>query len=60
MFQEEQVSSSALFTFCFGGMPVQLAFPPADIILALLACPLNDTIICFQSGITNLSLYNHL
>ena len=27
--------------------------PPADVILAYLACPLNDVIICLQLGITN-------
>ncbi len=37
-----------LFTF---------SLSPADIILAQLACPLNDTIIYLQSGITNHKLF---
>ncbi len=37
--------------------PVSL--PPVDVIFAQLACPLNDIITLFTSGIANLSLNKH-
>ncbi len=39
-----------------GGMPVLLASPLSDVILAQLACHLSDIIFRLHSGITNLSL----
>jgi hypothetical protein len=36
-----------------------ISFPLSDIILAQLACLLNDVMFCLHSGITNLSLYKH-
>jgi hypothetical protein len=45
--------------FWLGGMTALFACPPVDVILAQLACPLNDVIFMFTSGITNLSLYKH-
>jgi hypothetical protein len=42
---------SALFTYF--GTPVQLASPLSDVILALLACPLNNIMFCLHSGITS-------
>jgi hypothetical protein len=36
-----------------------VSFPPIDVILARLACPLSDVMFCLHSGITNLYLYKH-
>jgi hypothetical protein len=58
MFVERKVHYSALLTNLVGGMPVLLA-PPSDIILAQLACPLSDVMLCLHSGVTKLFLYKH-
>ncbi len=38
--------------FWLGGTPLLLSLPPGDIILAKLACPLNDIMFLLTSGIT--------
>jgi hypothetical protein len=59
MFVERQVSSSALFTLLVGWHASAVSLPPSDAFLAELACPLNEVIVLFTSGITSLSLYKH-
>jgi hypothetical protein len=59
MFVERKVCYSALFTYLVGWHAVTVSFPPSDIILAQLACPLSDIMFWLHSGITNLSLYTH-
>ncbi len=59
MFVEGKVCYSALFTNLVGWHAGAVSFPPSDVILAQLACPLSDAISCLHSGITNLSLYKH-
>jgi hypothetical protein len=50
---------SALFNILVGWHASAVSFSPGDIIFAQLACPLNDVIFLFTSGLTNLSLYKH-
>jgi len=59
MFVEIKVCYSALFTNLVGWHAGAVSFPPRDIILAQLACPLGDIMFCLHSGRTNLSLYKH-
>jgi hypothetical protein len=59
MFVERKVHYSALFTNLVRWHTVNVSFPLSDIILAQLACPLRDIMLCLLSGITNLSLYKH-
>jgi hypothetical protein len=58
MFVERKVHYSALFTNLVGWHS-SIASPLSDVILSQLACPLNDVIILFTSGIWNLSLHKH-
>ncbi len=44
MFVERKVSYSALFTNLVGWHAGGVRFPPSDVILAQLACPLSDVI----------------
>jgi hypothetical protein len=59
MFVERKVRYSALYTNLVGWHAGALILPLIDIILAQLACPLNDVMFCLHSGITSLSLYKH-
>ena len=59
MFVQRKVCYSALFTNLVGWHAGAVSFPPRDIILAQLACPLGDVMFCLHSGRTNLSLYKH-
>jgi hypothetical protein len=59
MFIERWVSYSALFTFLVGWHASAVTLPQGDIILAQLACPLNNVIFLFTSGIAKLSLYKY-
>jgi len=59
MFVERKVRYSALFTNLVGWHENAVSFPLSDIILAQLACPLNDVMFYLHSAITNLSLYKH-
>ncbi len=54
---EREVSSSALFTFWLGSIPVLLACPRVTSFLAQLAYP--PMMFLFTSEIINLSLYQH-
>jgi hypothetical protein len=45
------VSSSALFTLLVRWHASAVSLPPGDVILAQLACPLNDVIFLFASGV---------
>ncbi len=56
MFAERQVCYSALFTYLVWCHTGTISFPPSDIILAQIACPLSDVMFSLHSGITNLSL----
>jgi hypothetical protein len=58
MFVERWVHYSALFTYLLRWHASAASLPPSDII-SQLACPLSDVMLCFHSGITNLSLYKH-
>jgi hypothetical protein len=57
MFVERKVSYSALFTNLVEWHAGAVSFPPSDIILSQLACPLSYIMFCLHSGRTNLSLY---
>jgi hypothetical protein len=59
MFVKRQVRYSHLFTNLVGWHAGAVSSPVSDIILAQLACPLSDILICLHTGITNLSLYKH-
>jgi hypothetical protein len=59
MFVERKVGYSALFTNLVGWHAGAVSFLLSDVILAWLACPLSDVMLCLHSGITNLSLYKH-
>ncbi len=59
MFVDRKVHYSTLFTNLVGWHAGAVSLPPIDVILAQLACPLSDIMICLHSGITNLSLYKH-
>jgi len=59
MVVERKVHYSALFTYLVGWHTGAASFPLSDVILAQLACPLSDIMLCSHSGITNLSLYEH-
>ena len=59
MLVEGLVGCSALFTLLVSWHASAVSLPPSDVILAELACPLNDVILCLHSGIINLSLYKH-
>ncbi len=48
MFVERWVRFSALFTFLVGWHASAASLPPRDVILAQLACPLNDIIFCLH------------
>jgi hypothetical protein len=48
MFVEREVSYSTLFTYLARWHPGAISLPPADVIFAHLACPLNDVIFCLQ------------
>jgi hypothetical protein len=58
MFVERKVGYTALFTFLVGWHASAVSLPPSDVILAQLAYPLSDVMLCLHSGITNLSLTN--
>jgi hypothetical protein len=47
------IGYSALFTFLVGWYGCAVSLPPSDVIFAQLACPLNNIIYLFTSGITN-------
>jgi hypothetical protein len=55
MFVEIKVRYSALFTNLVGWHAGAVSFPLSDVILAQIASPLSDIMICLHSGITNLS-----
>ncbi len=59
MFVERLVSYSALFTFLVRWHASAVSSPPGDVILAQLACPLNDHHFLFTRVITILFLYKH-
>jgi hypothetical protein len=59
MFVERKACYSALLTYLVGWNASAVSFPLSDVILAKLACPLSDVMLCLISGITNLSLYKH-
>jgi hypothetical protein len=59
MFEEKEVSSSALFTFLVGRHARAVSLPPSDAALSHLAYPLKDVIFLFILGDTTLSLYKH-
>ncbi len=59
MFVERKVCCSTLFTNLVGWHAVAVSFPPSDVILAQLACPLSDAMFHLNSGRINLSLYKH-
>jgi hypothetical protein len=59
MFVQRKVCYSALFTNLVGWHAGAVSFPPRNIILAQLACPLGYVMFCLHSGRTNLSLYKH-
>ncbi len=59
MFVERKACYSALFTNLVRWYTGIVCFPPSDVILAQLACPLRDVMFCLHSGITNLFLYKH-
>jgi hypothetical protein len=59
MFVERKVRYTALFTYLVGWHAGAVSFSPSDIILAHLACPLSDAMLCLHSGITKLSLYKY-
>ncbi len=59
MFVERKVRYSALFTNLVGWHAGAVRFPPSDVVLAQLACPLSDIMFCLHSERTNLSLYKH-
>ncbi len=59
MFVERKVRYSALFTNMVKWHAGAVSFPLSDVILAQLACPLSDIMLCLHSEITNLSLYKH-
>jgi hypothetical protein len=59
MFVEIKVRYSALFTNLVGWYAGAVSFPLSDVILAQLAYPLSDVMVCLHSGVTNLSLYKH-
>ncbi len=54
MFVERKVRYSALFTNLVRWHVGAVSFPPSDVILAQLACPLSDVMFCLHLGITNL------
>ncbi len=54
----DRLVTQVCLLFWSGGKASALSLPPGDIILAQLACPLND-VIFVHSGITNKSLYKH-
>jgi hypothetical protein len=56
MFIERKVRYSALFTNLVGWHAGAISFLLSDVILAQLACPLSDVMLCLHSGITNLYL----
>ncbi len=58
MFVERKICYSALFTYLVGWHASAVSFP-LSVILAQLACPLSDVMLCLHSGIPNLSLYKH-
>jgi hypothetical protein len=56
MFVERVVSYSALFTFLVGWHASAVCLPPGFVILAQLACPMNDVNLCLhQEQLTYLS-----
>jgi hypothetical protein len=57
MFVERKVHYSAFLTNLVRWHTGAVSFPLSDVILAQLACPLSDVLLCLHSGITNLSLY---
>jgi hypothetical protein len=57
MFVERKVCYSALFTNLVVWHTGTDSFPPSDVILAQLACPLSDVMFYLHSGRTNLSPY---
>ena len=59
IFVERKACYSALFTNLVGWHAGGVRFPPSDVILAQLACPLYDVMFCLHLGLTNLSLYKH-
>jgi hypothetical protein len=59
MFVETKDHYSPLFTNLVGWHAGAVSFPLSDVILAQLACPLSEIMLCLHSGITNLSLYKH-
>jgi hypothetical protein len=59
MFIERKIWYSAMFTNLVGWQAGAVSFPPTDIILAQLACPLSDVMFYLHSGRTNLSIYKH-
>jgi hypothetical protein len=60
MIVERKIRYSALFSNLVGWHASAVSFPPRDVIMAQLACPLSDVMFYLHSGITNLSLYKHL
>jgi hypothetical protein len=59
MFIERKVCYSALFTNLIGWHASAVSFPPSDIILAQLACPLSDVMFYLNSRRTNLFIYKN-
>ncbi len=59
MFVERKVCYSALLTNMVRWHAGAVSFLLSDIILAQLACPLSDIMLCLHSGITDLSHYKY-
>jgi hypothetical protein len=60
MFVERNVCYSALFTYLVRWHTHAVSLTLSDIILAQLACPLSDIMLCLHSGITNLQILTEL
>jgi hypothetical protein len=55
MFVERKVCYSTLFTNLVEWHAGTVSFPLSDVILAQVACPMSDVVICLHSGITSYS-----
>ncbi len=54
---DRKVCYSALFTNLVGWHAGAVRFPPSDVILAQLACPLGDVMFCLHSGPNVIKLF---
>jgi hypothetical protein len=60
MLVARKVHYSDLFTNLVRWHASAVNFPPSDIILAQLGCPLSDIMFCLHSGIANLCLSTNI